>query len=118
MKLRNLVVGLILAVGLAGIAGCGKKLPEGNSIAPLEVEGVKVDLPKLQASVDAGGNADLQSGVRGVVMAFRYRQYDKALMEMEKVTTNPALTEEQKKMASDVFEQVKQIAAKAPPAPQ
>jgi len=78
------------------------------------VEGIKVDLPKLQASVDATGNADLQAGVREVLMSFRYRQYEKALMAMDKLVNDANLNEEQKKLANDVLEQVKQVATKAP----
>ncbi len=103
-----------MAIGLAGFAGCGKKGPDaGAQLKPMVVDGVDVDLPKLQASVDASGNADLQSSVRTVLMAFRYRQYDKALMEMEKLANDPGLNEQQKNIATNVFEQVKQVAAKA-----
>ncbi len=116
MKLTKLVVGLVLAIGLAGMVGCGKKGgATGDAVKPMVVEGVNVDLPKLQASVDASGNADLQSAVRNVLMSFRYRQYDKALMDMEKISNDPNLTPDQKKIATDVFEQVKQVAAKVPP---
>ena len=104
-----------MAVGVVGFAGCGKKGPSGQQVPPMVIEGINVDLPKLQASIDASGNADLQSAVRTVMMSFRYRQYDKALMDMEKLSNDPALTEEQKKIATEVFEQVKQVATKAPP---
>jgi len=114
MKLPNLVLGLILAVGLAGVAGCGKKGPEMSPTQPMIVDGVSVDLPKLQQTIDASGNADAQSSVRNVLLGFRYRQYDKALMELEKLTTDANLTEDQKKLATQVFEQVKQVAAKTP----
>ena len=114
MKLHNLLLAAILAIGIAGMVGCGKKQAQQNATAPMIVEGVSVDLPKLQQSIDSSGNADLQSSVRSVLMAFRYRQYDKALMEMEKLSNDPNLTEEQKKLASQVFEQVKQVATKAP----
>lgn len=114
MKLKNLLLGAVLAIGLAGMVGCGKKQPEQNPTAPMVVDGVSVDLPKLQQSIDASGNADLQGSVRSVLMAFRYRQYDKALMEMEKIVNSPNLTAEQKTLASQVFDQVKQVATKAP----
>jgi hypothetical protein len=116
MKLRNVILGIVIAVGLAGFSGCKKKDAAGTPMAPMTVEGIKVDLPKLQASVDATGNADLQSGVREVLMSFRYRQYEKALMAMDKLANDPNLNEEQKKIANDVLEQVKQVATKAPSA--
>jgi len=114
MKLRNVILGIVLAVGLAGFTGCKKKEAPGSALAPMIVEGIKVDLPKLQASVDATGNADLQAGVREVLMSFRYRQYEKALMAMDKLVNDANLNEEQKKLANDVLEQVKQVATKAP----
>ncbi len=115
MKLLRVLFALALLLGLASFTACKKKGQISNKMPPLIVEGVSVDLPKLQSSVDATGNADLQSSVRSVLMAFRYRQYDKALMDMEKVTNDPNLNEEQKKLANEVFEQVKQVVAKAPP---
>ena len=116
MKLTKLVLGFVVAIGLAGMIGCGNKGgATSDAMKPMVVEGVNVDMPKLQAEVDKTGNADLQSSVRNVVMSFRYRQYDKALMDMEKIVNDPGLNAEQKKLATDVFEQVKQVAAKAPP---
>ena len=84
-------------------------------MAPMVVEGINVDLPKLQASIDATGNADLQSAVRAVLMDFRYRQYEKALMDIDKLSSDSNLNEEQKKIAGEVLDQIKQVAQKAPP---
>ncbi len=118
MKLTNFVLGIFLAVGLAGLAGCKKKQAGTIIPPPMTVEGVNVELPKLMALIDAGGNAELQASVRNVQMSLRYRQWDKTLAEMEKLAANPTLNDEQKKAANEVFEQLKQVAAKAPPPPQ
>ncbi len=115
MKLTNFVLGIILVIGLAGFAGCKKKAAARAPEDPVTIEGVKVDLPKLMGSIDAGGNAELQASVRNVQMSLRYRQWDKTLAEMEKLAANPNLNDEQKKLANEVFEQLKQVAAKAPP---
>jgi len=116
MKLMNVLLGIVLACAVVSLSGCKKKQAAGPSAAPMNVEGVSVDLPKLQASIDATGNADLQSGVRSVLMDFRYRQYEKALMDIDKLANDTTLNEEQKKLAAEVLEQIKQVAQKAPPA--
>lgn len=116
MKSLKLVLAVTLVLGAVAITGCKKKGASGPPIAPMVVEGVNVDLPKLQAAIDTTGNADLQSAVRGVLMDFRYRQYEKALMDIDKLSTDSNLNEEQKKIATEVLEQIKQVAQKAPPA--
>jgi len=117
MKFNKVILVSVLTLGLLGlITGCKKKSGSGGeSLAPMVIEGVNVDLPKLRASIDASGNADLQGGVRNVLMAFRYHQYEKALMEIDKLSNDPALNDEQKKLVTEVLEQVKQVAEKAPP---
>src|SRR5438445_6660758 len=105
-----------LLARIFSVFGCKKKGGDaGPPVATMQVEGVNVDLPKLQASIDASGNADLQSSVRQVLMSFRYHQYEKALMDMDKLVNDPGLNEDQKKIATEVLEQVKQVAQKAPP---
>lgn len=107
-----------MALALVTFAGCKKKPLAGTQGAPIQIEGIAVDLPKLQAAIAAGGNADLQAGVSGVYQGIRYRQYQKALMELDKLASDTNLTDEQKKLANEVLEQLKQVVAKAPPAPQ
>jgi len=104
----------MLMVGLMAVAAC-KKGPAEPTLDPVDVNGVKVDLPKLQAYFTET-NADLQNSARKVVMAFRYGQYESALMELDKLSNDPALDETQKKLVSDMIEQVKQVMSKAQPA--
>jgi hypothetical protein len=115
MKITNVVLVLVLALGLVGFVGCKKKDTTTTALQPMEVQGVKVDLPKLQAAADATTNAELQSSVRNVLMSFRYGQYEKALMEMDKVANDPNLPPDQKQLANQVLEQVKEVNSKAPP---
>lgn len=118
MKLMKLVVGLMLAFGMLGLTGCKKKSgTTGPDLPPMEVEGVKVELPKLVNALNTA-NQDAQSSARNVQLAFRYRQFEKALMEMDKLSSDTTLTDDQKKLVAEVLEQVKQVVAKAPPAPQ
>jgi hypothetical protein len=118
MKLSTTVLGILMALTLVAFAGCKKKPLAGNLGAPMQIEGIAVDLPKLQASINAGSNADLQAAVASVFQGIRYRQYEKALMDLDKLASDANLTEEQKKLTGEVLEQLKQVLAKAPPAPQ
>ena len=114
MKLAKILMVMVVATGVVVAGGCKKKQNAGQSFAPLQVEGVSVDLPKLLNVLESSTNTEVQASVRNVQMNFRYRMYEKALMEIDKVANSPDLTEEQKKVAAEVLEQVKQVAAKAP----
>jgi hypothetical protein len=116
MKFDKVILAVLLAIAMVSVtAGCKKQeTVKGPSGAPLVIEGVSVDMPKLQRVIDASGNADLQGAVRNVFISFRYHEYEKALMGMDKLANDPALNEEQKKVAAEVLEQVKQVATKVP----
>jgi hypothetical protein len=116
MKMLKLMMGLVLAVGLFGFVGCKKASQEVAAGTPMEIEGVKVDLPKLLVALE-GATPEQQSAARNMQMAFRYRQFEKALMEADKLANDATLNEQQKKIAGEVLEQVKQLMAKAPAAP-
>jgi hypothetical protein len=101
----------ILAAALLAEAGCGQrqKAPQ-----PTIINGVKVDLAKFQQAF-TGVGPDLQSSAFKVPMAIRYRQYPEAVAELEKLATNPALTEQQKKVVTEVLGQLKQVVSQSPP---
>lgn len=112
----KLVIGLVLAAGMFTFVSCGKKGGSTGEVpTSIVVEGVSVDLPKLIQALETA-TPELQTSARNVQMAFRYGQYEKALMEVDKLVNDTTLTEEQKKIAGEVLEQVKQVMAKAPPA--
>jgi len=116
MKWMNIVCAALLVSLVVGASGCKKKQEQRAATTPMVIEGVSVDLPKLSSLIEASGNADLQSAVGSVKMDLRYRQFEKALMDMEKLSGEATLNEEQKKVATDVLDQIKQVAQKAPPA--
>lgn len=118
MKAMRLVLGLVLAAGFLGcVVGCKKSGPAGGGdLPPMQVQGVNVDVPKLNKALESA-TPDQQATARNIQMAFRYGQYEKALMEADKLANDTTLNEEQKKVAGEVLEQVKQVVAKAPPAP-
>src|SRR5258708_30891122 len=111
MQLTTRFLGLCLIAILAG-AGCGKSKGQ-SSPAPIEVNGVKLDLPKFQQTF-SGSGPELQPQVIQVASDFRYGIYPKKLEDLEKSAANPAATEPQKKIVSDVMEQLKELITKTP----
>lgn len=118
MKAMKLLLGLVLALGFVSLVGCKKSGGDqsGGAVAPTEIQGVKVDIGKLNQAMETA-TPEQQATARNIQMAFRYGQYEKALMEADKLANDATLNEQQKKVATDVLEQVKQVVAKAPPAP-
>lgn len=111
MKTKYLIS--LVVIGLATVAGCGKK-GETSAPPPYEASGIKVDLPKLQQAF-ATAEPELAAPVNDAVSGFRYGQYEKAMMALDKLVNNPKLTEDQKKLVNEVIEQVKQVVTKAGP---
>ena len=112
MKTTNWIYG-VLAAGLLAVAGCGQsqKAPQ-----PMDINGVKVDLPKFRQAF-ATVNPELQSSLGKVTMSVRYGQYPEAVAELEKLANNPSLTEPQKKVATEVLQQLKQVVSQTPARP-
>ena len=110
MKNANWMMLTVLA-SVVALAGCGKEEPR----TPV-VEGVKVDLPKLQEAF-AMATADLQNTVSEVTMGVRYSEYPRAFAALDKLAKAPDLTERQKKILSEVTEQIRQLASKSPTTP-
>jgi len=110
MKPYNLYCCLILCA--LAFAGCGKKEPP--TPPAYEISGVKVDMPKLQAAF-AGAPPELTSDINTATSMVRYGQYEKAMQSLDKLSSNPALNDAQKKVVTDVLEQLKQVVMKAGP---
>jgi hypothetical protein len=110
MKTTHSILAL-LAVGLVAVAGCKKS--EQAEAPPQEYSGVKVDWMKLSTTF-VNTTPDVQANVSMINRYFRYRQFPQALVELDKLSKNPSLTEPQKKLVGDLIEQTKQVLAKAP----
>lgn len=97
---------LLLPSAVLLCAGCGKS--DQTPPAP-QVHGVTVDVPKL---TQAFANAPEQTRtiVTQVGFNIRYTKYEDALKSLDALLNDPGLTPEQKKMVSQVIEQVKQLA--------
>lgn len=106
-------VAIVLALGVLGVAGCKKSAATNTGLQPIEVQGVKVDLPKLS---DAYNNAspEAQAAVADLKSNIRYGMYVKALAGLDKLVNDPSSTDQQKQIVNQVIEQLKQLIQKAP----
>jgi len=111
MKTTRWVFGL-LASCLVASTGCEKAAQPADQAQ--EYYGVKVEWPRLDAEF-AGASPEVQTEVSLAKRAFRYRLFPQALVQVDKLTHVPNLTEPQKKLVNDLLEQTKQVIAKAPP---
>jgi len=75
---------------------------------------LKLNWAKLNTEF-TNASPDVQSDVSLAVRAFRYSLFPKALVELDKLSNNPNLTEAQKKLVAELQEPTKQVIAKAPP---
>lgn len=103
MKMTKWIMICLLAVALAPV-GCSKKDSQ-TSIMP---QVVTLDVPKLRAAFDAASpelKALADNAIRNIEFG---RSYSAGLATLEKLAGAPDLTEEQKKVVTDVIGQVKQ----------
>jgi len=114
MRMTNRFAGILIAGALV-LVGCGKSQQQQEGPPPVEMGGVKIDLPKLQQCLPAD-KQELHDAAGKVMMALRYGQYPEALAQLDKVAAAD-LTDAQKKVVNDVIAQVKQLMAKAPAKP-
>ena len=102
----------LLTICLLASAGCKKS---GQAAPPkTDYSGVKVDWPKLDTEF-ANSDPEVQNGAYMAKRHIRYERFPEALVELEKLSSNPKLTDAQKKLVADLAEQTKQAIAKAPP---
>ncbi|HTL59063.1 MAG TPA: hypothetical protein VL361_25545 [Candidatus Limnocylindrales bacterium] len=108
-KLNCLCVALALT--LFAVGGCKK-----SADAPVvpEINGVKVDFPKLQHTFD-NSSSEIQQNVSEAISGVRYGMYEKSLEALDKLANDPNVTADQKKVVNELIESVKQLLAKAPP---
>lgn len=112
MKKMNWMVAL-LAVAVVGLAGCKKseKMPESE-----QINGVSIDMPKLQQAFSANTNEQTRRLIVEASMGLRYGDYMKSMMALDQLANLPDTTPEQKKVVADVIEQEKKLAGNAAPA--
>jgi len=111
MRAINLTLGVI-AVTLLTAVGCGKS--DKTPPAP-QVQGVTVDIPKLTQAFE-NASPEIKSTVTAVGFNVRYNKYEDSLMALDKLANDPNVTEAQKKVVSQLIEEVKELANAAPAA--
>ena len=92
-------------------AGCGK----AKSPPPPEYNQVTVDVPKFMQTFQ-GAAPEVMQSVNNVQRNLRYGDYTKALMSLDELSNNPAVTAPQKQVVNELIEQVKKVINQAPPA--
>lgn len=105
----------MLALALVAFAGCSKSGGQGASGTAMDINGVKVDIPKLQSTLATVNNPDVQNNLQQVTFGIRYADYMKAMMSLDKLAADPNLNDAQKKVVTQVLEQMKQVVNKPPP---
>ena len=98
---------MFLLAGLLALASCNKPTPP-----PPTQQGIALDLPKLKEAFASSG-PEIQTQVATVLNGVRYEEFATALATLDKLAQTPGLTEPQKKIVTQVTEQVKQVASKA-----
>ena len=104
---------LTFAICLITLAGCKKEDRQGSS---QQFHGVNVDLAKLETEFAKAGQ-DVQDSLALVKRFLRYAQFPQALIELDKLSNNPSLSESQKMLVNDLIQQTKQEVSKAPAQP-
>lgn len=110
MKILN-YCSAILLLGFLALTGCNKSQPVA---AVPEIEGVKVDFPKLQKTFE-NSSGEIQQHVSDAVQGVRYRMYDRTLEALDALANDANVTADQKKVVNELIEGMKQVVAKTPP---
>jgi hypothetical protein len=110
IKTANWITVLFLA-GVFAFVGCGKS---AKSTAPTDAARMNVVAFK---QAFPSPTPEQQSTVFKVTNGVRYRIYPDALEALEKLASDPTLTEPQKKAVADMTQAVKQAMANAPTEP-
>ncbi len=111
MRMNLLWLGALCGALICCPACKKKESTTGPEVAPAIIRGVKVDLPKLHQSLEKT-NPDALNNMTRVMMALRVRNYEAAIMELDKVANDPKTTEDQKKLTMQVIDQLKEVITK------
>lgn len=106
----------LFAILLLGFSACSKKGPSAVA-PPYDINGVKVDIPKLQQAF-ANSPPELQASANEASSFIRYGQYMKTLEALDKLVNAPGIDDNQKKVVNEVIEQMKQVINKSGPSRQ
>ena len=108
MKTTNYLIIMILAVGVLALAGCSKS---DKQTAQPRVAG-RVDLSQMQQQFPTP-TPEVTGCIDKIRFACRYRTFDTAQAELDKLAKLPDLTEPQKKAIAEVGDQLKAAIAQS-----
>jgi hypothetical protein len=92
-------------------AGCSKS---GKPVLDArEYYGVKVNSPRLETDF-INASPEVQASVEAIKRSYRYGRFPQAIVELDRLSGNPSLSEVQKKLVNDLIDQTKQVITKAP----
>jgi hypothetical protein len=95
---------LLLMAGLFAFSGVGCKGKKAVSQQPQTLEDGVEQLRTALASASPDVQSNLYSGVS---YSIRYGSYDKALVSLDRIASDPGLNDGQKRLVNDVIELVK-----------
>ena len=113
---KILFLAVFLGGSLVAFNGCKKAAVSEPPPGSIQMAGVNIDLPKLDSEFQ-NASPDLQSAVTQIKTSFRGGRFVRMITELDKLSSNPSLTESQKKVVNDVIDQMKQLIAKIPGTP-
>ena len=111
MKNTNYLL-IILTAGVLALAGCGKS---NEQPAPPPPAGM-IDFGALQRAFP-NPTPEVAASLQKLRFTARYRQFDAAMVELDKLAQLPNLTDEQKKAVNDAIEQIKKTVSAMPATP-
>jgi hypothetical protein len=103
---------LALTVGVLAPVGCGKS----GEPKPAPLIPGAVNLSGIQQAFPAP-TPEVTKSIDRLRFAVRYRTFDAALAELDKLSRLPNLTDQQKKAVNDTIAQVKVVLNTLPPKP-
>ncbi len=112
MRMR-VICGLGCLCLMALLVGCGKS-GQSEKQPPMEIEGVKVDTPQMMAEF-LDTSPDLYRQANDVMTKVRYKQYVEAMVDLDDLLKKPGLNEKQKKVVTQVLDQLKEVVGKTAP---
>jgi hypothetical protein len=76
--------------------------------------GIGIDWPRLDTEFQNNDPA-IQAATASIKRSILYHQFRQAIADLEKLATNPTLTDPQKKTLTDLRDQTQQVMAKGSP---
>ena len=98
------------AVLLGGLLVCGGCKPKAPQVPPQVAT-----MQSLQQAF-ASGTPEQQAAIQNAYMGIRYGQYVNTLSALDKLSSDPSITETQKTLINNMIEQLKATMATNPPA--